>query len=76
MDGPEWVAPPLRPRLQLALAAQPQFAEEALADLEAVTAGWDEARRTRLVERVVRHALLGKPLPAALMVALGELLDA
>jgi hypothetical protein len=71
MDCPPWITPALR----LALTAQAEHAADAVADLAAITAGWDAASRSALVDRVARQAVRGMPLPAALMVALTEALD-
>ena len=61
--------------LRLALASQPEHAGDVLAELEALTAGWGDATRQRLLERVAWRAVRGTPLPAALILALGEVLD-
>ena len=57
-----------------ALEAQPAHAADALGDLEAVTASWSAERRAWLVVQVAERAGAGVPLPAALMLALGEVL--
>jgi hypothetical protein len=54
---------------------QPEHAADSVADLQAVTARWGAAPRERLVLRVADLALAGLPLPAALIVALAEVLD-
>jgi hypothetical protein len=75
MDRPGWIEPTTWKRLVLVLEAQPAHADDALGDLEAVTATWSAEARTRLLERVTHRAAGGAPLPAALMLALGEVLD-
>jgi hypothetical protein len=74
MDRPGWIEPGTWRRLALVLEAQPAYGEDALSDLEAVTASWSAERRTWLVVRVAERAGAGVPLPAALMLALGEVL--
>jgi hypothetical protein len=61
--------------LRLALASQPAHAEDFLADLEVLTAGWESERRAWLLDRVAWRAVRGTPLPAALIMALAEALD-
>ena len=75
MDRPDWITPPVWRTLRLGLLTQPEHADDALADLEALTAGWTPGARERLVARVARMAVRGTPLPAALMTAIGEVLD-
>jgi hypothetical protein len=75
MDCPIATSAAARRRLQQALATQPHHAADAVADLQAVTARWAGAERERLVIRVADLALTGVPFPAALMVALAEVLD-
>jgi hypothetical protein len=48
---------------------------DAWADLAALTARWSPAARAGLARRFVAWAETGVPLPAALMLALGEMLD-
>ena len=74
MDRPDWIEPATWKRLALVLDAQPAHAADALSDLEAVTATWSTVSRTRLLERVAGRAARGVPLPAALMLALSEVL--
>ena len=74
MDRPDWIEPATWKRLALVLDAQPAHAADALSDLEAVTASWSAERRAWLVVRVAERAGAGVPLPAALMLALGEVL--
>lgn len=62
-------------RLLPVLLAQPGHAADALRDLAAVTASWDGGRRAWLVHRVADRGRRGAPLPAALMLALCEVLD-
>ena len=61
--------------LRRLVAAQPQHAADAWADVAALTARWSPAARARLVWRVIAWAEAGVPLPAALVLALGEVLD-
>ena len=74
MDRPGWIEPAVWTRLASALEAQPAHAADALSDLEAVTASWTRERRTWLIARVAERAIAGVPLPAALMLTLGEVL--
>ena len=71
MDCPDWVTPDMR----LALRAQPRHAGDAVDDLVAITRGWDDRQRAWLVARVSCLALRGTALPAALMIALAEVVD-
>jgi hypothetical protein len=70
MDDSAWIG-----ALRRVLAAQPQHTPDAWADLAAVTARWSPAARARLAWRMVAWAQAGVPLPAALVLALGEALD-
>ena len=75
MQHPSWMSPEAWERLAPVLRAQPAHAADALSDLRAVTRCWDAKRRAWLVRRVADLGRLGTPLPAALMLALGEVLD-
>jgi hypothetical protein len=70
MDDSAWIG-----ALRRVAAMQPQHAGDACGDLAAVTARWSPAARARLACRVVAWAEAGVPLPAALVLALGERLD-
>ncbi len=75
MPPPSWMSPDAWERLLPVLRAQPWHAADALRDLRAVTRAWDGERRTWLVRRVADRARLGTPLPAALLLALCEVVD-
>jgi hypothetical protein len=75
MERPDWVSEPAWVLLEpvLARACCPG---DALDDLRHVTATWDAAARTSLIERFASRARAGAPLPAALILALSDLLGA
>jgi hypothetical protein len=72
MDRPHWTSPASWSRLEKAVLAQPEYAEDALEDLHAMTARWSAARRETLLLAVADRALGGVPLPAAVLLALAE----
>lgn len=74
MERPGWVPKPAWPRLEAALRGHPADAEEALAELGALTEHWDEATRTALIVAFERHARRGLPI-AATVFALSDLLE-
>ena len=75
MDRPDWVPARAWRRLAAALRAQPEHAEDVLADLAALTASWDGQARERLIDRFVTHAASGVPAPAAVILSLRDLLE-
>ena len=76
MDRPDWVPAPAWERLEAALRAQPAHARDVLAELRAASRDWDEPTRARLLERFAIHAERARPLPAAFISALADLLQA
>ena len=75
MPCPGWVPQPARRGLAAVLCGQPAHAQDALDDLSAMVAGWDESGRARLLERFLFHAERGVLLPAAIILSLSDLLD-
>lgn len=75
MERPGWVPVPAWRRLEAALRSQPEHAEDALADLGALCAGWDAATSERLIRAFVGHADTGLPLPGATVSAVSDLLE-
>ena len=77
MDCPDWVPAPQRPRLVRALRDRPAaVVDDALSDLRGVSADWDAAALSRLLERFLVRAEAGAPPPAAFVCALNDLLGA
>lgn len=74
MDRPDWVPVPAWARIAAVLAAQPLHAVDALEDLEAMTLCWSPASRLRLLEHVADRAESGHELPAAVVLALHDMM--
>ena len=75
MDRPGWVPTSAWPQLEAALEGQPTHAQDALADLEASTDGWDLECQLALLDGFAAAAAKGIPLPAAFIYALTGVLD-
>ncbi len=74
MDCPPWVPAPAWARLDAVLCGQPEHAHDTLGDIEAVTRRWTPELRCLLLERFTLLGEAGLSLPAALLVAVGELM--
>lgn len=74
MECPDWVPASAWARLAAVLAREPEHALDVLEDLRAVSQLWSDALRERLLLRFVLRAEAGRPLPAALVLALADLL--
>lgn len=72
MLRPDWVPAPAWRRLDAALRGDASM----LAELAALTATWDAAARSRLLERFCGHAERGVPLSAAFILAVSDLVEA
>lgn len=57
-----------------AVSGQPAHAQDALDDLSALVAGWDDTTRAALLERFFLHASRGVPLPVATISSVSDLL--
>lgn len=69
MPAPAWA------RLDAVLTGQPEHAQDALDDIEAVTRRWTPELRCLLLERFTRLGETGLALPAALLMAVGQLME-
>jgi len=75
MQRPDWVPGPAWRRLEVALRAHPEHAQDALEDLDGLVATWDDATRERFLARFVERAEDGLSLPAAFILGVSDLLE-
>lgn len=74
MECPDWVPASAWAHLAAVLAREPEHAPDVLEDLRAVSQLWSDALRERLLVRFVARAEDGRELPAAVVLALADLL--